>query len=66
MFTHSVNTIFSSVINKEIEVVNDIYYLNVSLFKKKTQVEGVCFAFSLSETMPYLQPGGTPVRDADQ
>ena len=58
-----------------------IYYLNVSLFKKKMHVEVVCFAFKLSRAMPYLQPGGgvcvcvclwvgggqgTPVRGTDQ
>ena len=37
--------------------MKDIYYLNVSLFKKKMHVEGVWFAFKLSEVMPYLQPG---------
>ena len=34
--------------------------------KRKMLVEVVCFAFKLSEAMPYLQPGGTPVRGTNQ
>ena len=78
VYTDFVNTFYFSVINKEIGVVKDIYYLNVSLFKKKIHLEVVCFDFKLSEAMSYLQHGGggggggdggggrrTPVRSTD-
>ena len=38
--------------------MKDIHYLNVSLFKKEMRAEVVCFAFKLSDAMPYLQPRG--------
>ena len=46
--------------------MKDSYFLNVSFYKKKMHVEVVCFAFKLSEAMPYLQPRGTPVWGTDQ
>ena len=38
--------------------MKDIYYLNISLSKKKMHVEVVRFSFKLSDVMPCLQPGG--------
>ena len=56
VYTDLVTTNFFSVIKKETEIKKDIYYQNVSLFRKKMYVEVVCFAFKHSEVMPYLQP----------
>ena len=46
IFTQILSTpLFSSVTNKETEVVKDIYYLNVSLFKTSMHVEVCVFFF---------------------